>query len=199
MNMLDEIKQMETPEYLTLLDSAYRAHADRLEQSADDGTDMHADLEEYVKTCLLNDGVPLPPNPTIKSQPVQIFGEWAVREVSKFLVSEGHCFSKKLWTGGITDCICELKNGQYAIIDFKSSKEAYLSQFIQAAGYDLAVKENGVFDAEGKLLLKIKHKISCYIIFPFGMSKVEPQFHYDVKGAKKGFAAAVILYKLINQ
>lgn len=35
-------------------------------------------------------------------------------------------------------------------MDFKSSKEAYLSQFFQIEGYDIAISENGIFDADGK-------------------------------------------------
>jgi hypothetical protein len=30
------------------------------------------------------------------------------------------------------------------------------------------------------------------------MEKPEPQFHFDTVGARKGFEAAVVLYKLIN-
>jgi hypothetical protein len=52
------------------------------------------------------------------------------------------------------------------IIDFKSSKEAYVSQFIQIGGYDIAASENGIFDAQGNFLLKLERPIDGYIVFP---------------------------------
>lgn len=43
------IKTLSVEEYIKLLDKAYKAHAEKLETSAEAGTDMHAVLEEYVK------------------------------------------------------------------------------------------------------------------------------------------------------
>src|ERR1700691_4018829 len=47
-DQLDAYKTMFAPDYIKLLDKAYRAHADSLDKSADKGTDMHAELEGYV-------------------------------------------------------------------------------------------------------------------------------------------------------
>lgn len=174
------------------------AHFEKKNDAADKGTDMHEELERYIKHSLRNfEGKPyessdLMPDPTIT------FADWAMKNVKRFLVSEGYCYSEKLWTGGITDCIAELNDGRLVIIDFKSSKEAYLSQFIQVAGYDIEASENGIFDEDGNLILKLEHPIDGYIIFPFGAEKVEPQFQFDTVGIRKGFESAVVLHKLIN-
>jgi hypothetical protein len=141
-----------------------------------------------------------------ESPQVKIFADWAIKNVKRFIASEAHCYSERLWVGGITDCIAELNDGKLAIIDFKSSKEAYLSQFIQIAGYDIEVSENGLFDDNGNSMAEIPadsaHKLDglfdCYIVFPFGAEKVEPQYQYDAAAMKKGFEAASVLYKLIN-
>jgi hypothetical protein len=195
--MLLDLKEMRTDEYLALLDKAYRAHADVLTKSADKGTDMHAELEKYVKRCIENETLVLEGTNSHHAQ-VKLFAEWAVANVKRFLVSEGHCYSEKLWTGGISDLLFEDKEGRVGIMDFKSSKEAYLSQFMQIAGYDIAISENGLFDENGTLIYKPDRSIGFYAVFPFGMEKSAPQFHYDTEGAKRGFEAASLIHKLIN-
>ena len=81
--------------------------------------------------------------------------------------------------------------------DFKSSKEAYLSQFIQVAGYDIQQSENGFFSATGE---KISDplKVDGYVIFPFGGKTFEPSFKYNTAELKKGFESACVLYKVLN-
>ena len=193
-----EIVGMDDEEYLKLLDKAYQAHSVKLDKSAEQGTDMHAELEKYVKLMISDQGgKPMLLN-DYEHPAVEIFAKWAVENVKEFLVSEGHCYSKELWCGGVTDCIAELKSDQLAIIDFKSAKEAYMSHFIQVGGYDLEASENGLFDENGKLIVKLDKAIDCYIVFPFGAKKVEPKFNYDVEAVKKGFASCLQLYKLIN-
>ena len=193
-----DLKGMRTDEYLALLDKAYRAHADSLTKSADKGTDMHAELEVYVKYFIAkNGGAPIAA--FLGGVPVKLFRDWAVENVKRFIVSEGHCYSERLWTGGISDLLFEDKEGRLGIMDFKSSKEAYLSQFMQIAGYDIAISENGLFDENGTLIYKPDRSIGFYAVFPFGMEKPAPQFHYDTEGAKRGFEAASVLHKLINK
>jgi hypothetical protein len=196
-DQLDAYKMMFAPDYIKLLDKAYRAHADSLTKSADKGTDMHGELEAYVKVCINeNSGKPFPTG-TEGHPAVNIFAVWAVENVERFIASEVHCYSERLWTGGITDCIFEDKQNRTAIMDFKSSKEAYLSQFFQIAGYDIAISENGIFDSDGKHM-GVVEPISYYAVFPFGMENPAPSFHYDTAGAKKGFEACVVLHKLVN-
>lgn len=197
LDMLEKYSGMKPEEYCKLLDKAYAAHSKTLAKAADKGTDMHADLEAYVKNVIKANGVPYVEE--TDNRAVGIFSEWAFRNIRRFIVSEGHCYSERLWTGGITDCIAEMHNGKTIIIDFKSSKEAYLSQFIQAAGYDIAVSENGIHSADGTLTLKLEQPIDGYAIFPFGAEKVEPQFRWDTQKLKQGFEAATVLYKLSNE
>ena len=195
-----EIKDLTDEQYLKLLDKAYRAHADTLTKSADKGTDMHAELEDYVKFCITEtDGVPAAALYVGDHEQVSLFDNWATDHVKRFFVSEGYCYSRKLWTGGITDLLFEDTEGRLALMDFKSSKDAYLSQFFQIAGYDIAISENGLFDSDGHQTYgRFSQPIEYYAVFPFGMTNPEPQFHHDTAGAREGFKAAVVLHKLIN-
>jgi hypothetical protein len=194
-----EIKELTDEEYLKLLDKAYGAHASTLKKSATKGTDMHAELEKYVKHCMANyGGIPMPKSDH-EHVAVRLFADWAFDNVKKFLVSEGHCYSEKLWTGGVVDLLFEDKQERLGIMDFKSSKEAYISQFIQTAGYDLEISENGVFDSNGNQIHVPDRSIGYYAVFPFGMEKPAPQFHFETASARQGFKAAVILHRLVNQ
>ncbi len=191
---LDAIKGLDGEGWLKRLDLAYKAHATKLKDSAATGTDMHAELEHYVKTCISDfEGVPYPW--IHEDARMREFSKWAVENVKQFLHSEAHCFSERLWTGGIFDALAILKDGKTALFDFKSSKDAYYSQYVQAGGYVEMVRENGVLDNEGKKLGD--YTIDVVFIVPFGGDSI-PKPYYDVVGIGKNFESAVELYKGSN-
>lgn len=197
---LEEIKQMGTPEYILLLDRGYKAHSVKLDKSADAGTDMHAELEQYVKECIDRGGKPLGYDLGEKTNPyVLAFSDWAMKNVKGFLASEAHGYSERLWVGGVFDLLYEDLEGRLVIMDFKSAKQVYMSHFFQCAGNDLEISESGVLDKDGNELMKLDRSVAYYGVFPFGAKNPEPQFHFDVEGARKGFEACVTLHKIINQ
>jgi hypothetical protein len=185
-----------------LFKKARFAHYDRKNTAADTGIDMHAELEKYVVGCIEQyDGSPQGKGGNLLKDAVpavQLFAEWGVQNVKRFLASEGHCYSEALWVGGITDLFFEDKEGRLAVMDFKSSKDAYLSQFIQCAGYDIEIAENGILDAEGNLILKPDRPADYYAVFPFGAENPEPKFRFDTGTLRKAFESTVILHKIIN-
>lgn len=198
---LQEIQKMSNSEFLALCDEAYKAHSVKLTDSADVGTDLHAELEKYVSHCILNNnGIPvLILDEEIKK--VKEFSEWAIENVEKFLWSEKNVYSTKMWTGGKFDVIFLTKKGLKILGDFKSSKEAYLSQFIQTAGYDLQQEENGIFNDKGYKLSE-SLKIDGYCIFPFGSEKSlkdAVDMRFNTEELREGFKSCVTLYKLQNK
>jgi len=193
--VLERIKTMNEEQFLALGDEAYKAHAQKLKDSAGSGTDMHAQLEEYVKNCLATGGTPL--QYTGSFEPVRIFSEWAVANVKRFIYSESHGYSQKLWVGGISDCGVEFKDGSFGIIDFKSSKDAYTSQFIQIALYDIMLTENGLLDSKGEKKGEWLGA-NTYVVFPFGMEVPKPQIRYDVDKYRRGAEAVSFIYDLVN-
>jgi len=196
--MKTKIESMSPEDYLNLLDCGYKAHSVKLDKSADKGVDMHAELEKYVLECLnLSLGIPCETESIHPS--VQIFSKWAVENVKRFIASEGYCYSEELWVGGIFDLLLEMKNGDIVLMDFKSSKEAYMSQFFQCGGYDLQITENGILDKDGNEMQRLEKPITSYAIFPFGAEKPEPKFHYNTKEAQDGFLAALALHKILSK
>ena len=183
--------------WLTLCDEAYSAHATKLKTSASGGTDMHEVMEGYVKYCIEQyNGEPV--NITEDNPKLIMFKEWAIKNVKKFIISEAHCFSKEYWLGGIIDCVYEDMEGKLVVLDFKSSKEVYLSQFWQCVGYSIQLEENGAYTSDGELLLKLDKPIDYVAVLPFGMKKPDVQFNYDMKGGREAVLAMITLYKKLN-
>jgi hypothetical protein len=190
--MLGLYKQMSVEEYIKLLDKAYKAHDKSLDKSASAGTDLHAELEKFVKSRMGKN------TETVFDPKITPFIEWADKNVKKFIASEANCYSERLWVGGITDCVAELNDGSLAVIDFKSSKEAYKNHFIQAAGYAIQLEESGMCDQTGTYCKDIPGKITQLIVVPFGAARVSPVVMRGVDEYKKAFEAAVVLYRLIE-
>lgn len=219
---LQVIKTMEPDSFLESIIRAYNAHAVSFKESGEEGTDMHAELEKYVKWCLTEFQGKPQWNKT--SHPaVESFSAWAEKNVEEFLWSELHTFSHVHFLGGISDCGARLKNGGIAIIDFKSSKEAYAPHFMQIGGYDIQLTEQGGYTATGEKVFelpkrtcphcnegdlecnhcgssrKLTEKITHHIVVPFGAEKVVPAVSTKVEDHKSGFLNALALYRIINK
>lgn len=189
------ISDFSDEDYLQLLDDAYMAHTKKLKDSAKDGTDMHAIMESYVKMCIdTNNGIPLNILDSTDTK-LNIFIDWSLKHVKRFLWSEVHCYSEKMWLGGISDCGFEDKDGKTAILDFKSSKDVYLPQFWQCIGYAIQLEENGGLTRDGVKLFKLNKPIDYVAVLPFGMEKPEVQYNYDMAGGKEAVSAMLLLYK----
>ncbi len=191
-------QHMSVAAFSALIDKAYRAHATTLKEKAVAGTDLHAELERFVKDQMdTTDDTVLPDD--IYDVKIHPFIEWSRENVKRFLYSEGHCFSERYWLGGISDAGYEKHDGTFGIIDFKSSKEAYIEQFWQCAGYDIEIAENGVVDADGNLIYTLEKPIQEYCIFAFGAPKPRPQFNFDMAGSKEAFLACLTIYQKLPQ
>lgn len=191
------IALLSSEEYVKYLDDAYSAHSKKLDSSAKAGTDMHEIMEKYVKYCIDNFGGS-PKLVKTENPKLKIFIDWAITNVKKFLWSEAHCYSKELWLGGISDCGFEDMDGKIAILDFKSSKDVYLSQFWQCVGYAIQIEENGLFTSGGEPMFKLDRPIDYVAVLPFGMDKPEVKINVDMAGGKDAVRAMLLLYRKLN-
>ena len=171
------------------------AHHEKKNETAGTGTDMHAELEEYVKDCLIANKVLAHKTSGEESKALTFFVDWSLANVKMFKWAEGHCYAKEAWVGGICDCGAEMNDGKIAIFDFKSAKEAYYGYFVQVAGYALEIEENGVLDREGRVILKLEKLIEALYVVPFGAEDPTPRVRYNVEDLKVDFLAACRLYK----
>lgn len=175
-----------------LFKKARFAHFAKKNETAKSGTDLHAELEKYVKAEIHGqDNIVYDPK-------IQPFVTWSIQNVKRFLASEAHCYDEDLWVGGITDCVAELNDGKFAVIDFKSAKEAYVNHFIQASGYAIQIDKNGLFSEDGEHSKKLDKKIEVLIVVPFGAKEIVPDIKYNIEDYKTGFRHAVGLYRLLG-
>lgn len=183
-------------DWLDKLDEAYYAHSKTKDKAAVTGTDRHALLSDYINECLRYGETLTPISP---DSSVRCFYEWATDNVKRFLWTEAHCYSERYWVGGICDCGALMNDDTIAVIDFKSSKDAYPDQFWQAAGYDLLITENGGYTSDGqKLFDPPKNKIERHVIFPFGAPKPEARVRYDVADNREAFLAALTIHRKLG-
>lgn len=192
----DIISKLTDEEYLNRLDEAYSAHTKTLKKSASAGTDMHEVMERYVKACIdKNGGAPI--LGVTEDPKLKLFVEWATKNIRRFLWSEINCYSRELWLGGISDCGYQDMEGKTVILDFKSSKEVYLSQFWQCIGYAMQIEENGGFNEDGEKVIE-PIKIDYVAVLPFGMENPEVQFNYDMLGGRDAVKAMLLLYRKLS-
>ncbi len=174
---------------------ARKAAIRKRDGSAKEGTMRHGELEEYIGKCIeKNAGRPLS-GLSIYSAPVQKFIEWSLGNVEHFVFTEGHCFSEKLWLGGISDIGLVMKDGKRLVGDHKSSKSAFFDQFIQCALYDIELAENGVLDANGGKLGDWG-LADGYVVFPFRSDPFTPEFKWNVDEFRSVAEGVVRTYKL---
>jgi hypothetical protein len=189
--IFDEIKDLAVEDYIKRLDKAYKAHSVKLDSSAEKGKDLHAELERFVKDHMSGE-YKTPDDYEAKIEP---FIRWTEKNVKRFLWSELHVYSRSLWLGGITDAGAELNDGSFVIVDFKSSKEAYDSHFLQIGGYDLQLSENGGFTKDGERIFTLEKPISQYIVVPFGAEVPEPVAVKSVEKHKEIFKHVLEIYR----
>jgi hypothetical protein len=192
---LEYLKTLTPEAFLKLLDKAYRAHDENKKEKADEGTDRHAELEKYVKHCIENG---IPKGIATEKPHIKALHEWAKNNVKRFLWSELHTYSEALWVGGIVDAGVEMNDGTIAVIDFKSSKEAYYTQFLQCGGYAIQLEESGGYDPDGNKIFELGGKVGQLIVFPFGAKEPNACVRYDVDKFKQAFVHALELTKHKN-
>jgi hypothetical protein len=189
------VTAMAKDQYAALLNEAYRAHNTKKEKAADDGTDRHAALEQYVKAMINEfDGEPVLLE-SYNDPAVEILARWAQENVKQFLWSEINGYSEELWTGGIADVGWQDPQDLIIAGDFKSGGP-YFDQFVQIGGYDLMLSENGGLTADGDKVFELPGRIAGYCVLPFGPEKFAPRYEYNVEAYREGFRAAVHLSKL---
>jgi len=185
---LTRIKLMTIGDYMGLLDQAYRAHNKKKDTAKDEGIDLHAQIESYIKSKMAC-GLELIPDEKIKP-----FVEWCDKFVKRFLFSELCCYSKVLHVGGIADFGYEDMEGNFVLGDIKSAKEAYYSHWLQVGGYDLQISENGGFTENGERVFTLKQPFAYHAIFCAGAGIGKPFFNRNLR-TKQAFSFTVNLYR----
>ncbi len=188
-------------ELAEIFSEAKVAHRKKKEDAAEKGTDLHAQVEEWVKFCIeTNEGVPqlggMEPS-TLRS-----FQEWAQKQDIRFIATEQRLYSKDLWVAGTCDLIFE-KGGKRFIGDIKTYKKIWdRVPLIQCAGYSIMYEEmNGAhtsLSATGSQFIAGY----CVICLPKERTFNEVEdvlWSFDPQTEREAFISTVKLYKYLNQ
>lgn len=161
---------------------ARSAHRKKKESAGDWGTSVHLAIEEWIKENK---------EPSLDEKGTEVFNkfkEWAIKENVKFLESEKHVYSEKLWIGGIVDLVIEM-NGKKYIGDIKTSSGIYNEAFFQMGAYNLCLEEMGEHkDISGYLVINLRKD-----------GKMDMMIAEDMEVNKKAFVSARDLYEIISK
>jgi hypothetical protein len=172
-----------------LIQEARTAHTKKKEAAGEAGSDVHSQIENYVKKCLAeNEGFPLRhfnwenPNAQLK-----LFHDWACENKVKFLESEKRVYSRESWYAGTLDLVLEMDGRKY-IADVKTSSGIYPEFYLQMAAYQGALEEMGEHtDISGAMVINLPKKGG----FEIGMN-------YDYAGNRLAFLGFLVGYKQLN-
>lgn len=161
-----------------ILEEARTAHARKRDKAADDGTNLHAEVEAWIKRCIRDhSGLPVDAPETLKP-----LADWALSKGVRFLDSETRFYSESLWVAGTADLLFEMEGKRY-IGDIKVKKKIWSREpFFQMAGYAIMAEEMGEIPFDGYCILRLKDGF-------------EDMWSFDVEGDKAAFRAAVTLYR----
>jgi len=173
-------------ELFSVLGEARTAHRKRKEKAGNVGTLAHDWIERFVKS-MMDGGEPIGPSDdeTVKKM-CDNFVSWASDNSVRFLESEKHVWSEKLWIGGILDMVFELE-GKKFIGDIKTSSAIYNEHFFQMAAYELCLEEMGEAGIDGYMVINLKKD-----------GTMECKLAENREINKRAFQSALELYKIIN-
>lgn len=172
-------------EYYDWLQECYRAHNTKKVEAGTKGTDIHALIEERIVEAIKGEGY-INGHLVNEEPQVSLFVEWAMENKVKFLASERHLYSRKLWIGGIVDFIGEIA-GKRIVGDIKTSSAVYPEHFLQTSAYDLMLQEMGEPKSDKHIIVNVKKD-----------GGFEVKENYDYEGNSKAFLAALTLYRQLE-
>lgn len=182
--VFEKIKGLDVGAFYDLLCEARTQHAKRKKDAGTIGTDVHAEIEKYVKLMISDQGGIAKAMNGYDNEMVKKFVEWAVENKIKFLESEKRLFSKEHWYAGTCDLVFE-KDGKKYVGDIKTSSGIYGREyFAQMAGYRIALEENGEKDFFGSTVIRCGKD---------GSFEVKDSFDFETD--KKIFLSALSLYR----
>lgn len=166
-------------------DGAKTAWKGTRDKAAEQGTDVHAIIEELVNNAINAHGKLL--IDTHENKQVDNFIKWAITNDVEFLESEKNIYSKELWIGGICDLVFR-KGGKIYIGDIKTSKSVYPTYFWQTAAYQFMLQEMGFYpDVYGFCVIRIGKD-----------GTFETQENYAYEDNIDGFKSALNIYRKLK-
>lgn len=158
-----------------ILENAKTAWKRTRDKAGDIGSIVHKLIEIYVKNkidktefhyerakedALLESNTELTEEEDKKIFPMfEQFLNWEKEENIEFLLSEQKLYSRKHWFAGTVDLVFK-KDGNIYIGDIKTSRDIYITHFIQMGGYQIMLEElNKIKYCAGYCVINIPKRI----------------------------------------
>jgi hypothetical protein len=142
--MLAKIKACQTlEEYQAILKEAKGASRRKSKEALIDGEAGHLWLENYVKSRIRGDDLPVLPEGML-ARPISQFLEWEKEAVDYWLLSEARVANPEDGYAGTLDALAMMKTGKLALIDFKFSNHFSSDYVLQCAGYQFCFEKYGI-------------------------------------------------------
>lgn len=133
----DDLKKMSIESFLKRLNEAYKAHKETKEEAGDIGTAAH----EWTELFRKGKKPKIPEDKKVKNC-VLAYLKWIDENKVKSHRSEFPIYSKKHDYAGIVDDEATV-NGEFSVVDLKSSSGIYNDMRYQIAAYQGAIEEMG--------------------------------------------------------
>lgn len=169
------------------LQEAEKAHAKKRDDAADKGTDIHAQIENWVKEAIdTPHGYPLVSEDA--SEALKKFANWAAVNKVRFLSSEKPVYSREWFCAGTPDFTFE-KDGKRFVGDLKTYKKIWdRVPHFQMAAYMKMLVEMGEPEYHGTCIVNVNKETN----------ELTEQWSYAWQEDLKGFESALTLYRLLN-
>lgn len=165
------------------------AHTKKKEEAGVAGTDTHALVEEWVKTCVAQKALVVSTEDA--KSPIFPFIQWAVANSITFLASEKRVYSKEWFVAGTYDMKFEM-NGLTYIADVKTQKAIYdRTPFAQMAAYQYMEGEMGEPKVDGRIIIHMPRE---RVFNPDSDVYLSEHYEDDLKL----FQAALEIYRNLN-
>lgn len=177
-----------------ILPEARKAWAKKRDKAGDIGTEVHQMIEYYANSQIKGEkNVIVSTNAKVQKM-FDKFVEWAEENQVKFLLSEQKIYSEKHWFAGTVDLIIEIKGRKY-IADIKTARDIYNTNYIQMAGYHIALEELGkIKDLAGYIVINIPKDFKAD-----GSAKLKEKRIHNYKDFQDAFLHCLALYRFINK
>jgi len=176
------------------LEGSRKAWCRKRDSAGDIGTMVHNHIENYANSKIFK-GKFLPIYETEQVEKmVGKFIEWAEEKDVTFLLSEQRLYSEEHWYAGTVDLVVEIKGKKY-IADIKTARDIYDMNYVQMAGYEIALEElEKIKDCAGYLVINIPKELNKE-----GEAKIKIGSKTKTKLYKEAFLHCLALYRFINR
>lgn len=165
-----------------------KAHSRAASKAAGIGTTVHSYVEKFIRSTLHGEPTPDIPENKKAQKSIEAFYKWLDTSDVVWLSTEERLFHPELKYAGTVDAVAEV-DGEFCVIDFKTSAKIYPEHKIQCAAYAKVVE------------LIYGRKVDCTYVLRFDKNngKFQVGSSDSIEEDFLAFRAALVLNKRLKR